>query len=45
MIRKRNSRSNSIYHNIKKDKMKIGINLLQETKDLYYENDKILMKE
>ena len=43
-IRKRNSRSNSIYHCIKKNDIS-GVNLPKETKDLYSKNDKMLVKD
>ena len=43
-IRKRNSRSNSIYHCIKRIKY-LGKNLAKEKKDLNSENYKMLMKE
>ena len=43
-IRKRNSRSNSIYHCIKKNDIS-GVNLPKETKDLYFKNYKMLVKD
>ena len=43
-IRKRNQRNHSIYQRIKKNKY-LGINLPKETKDLFSENFKTLMKE